>query len=241
MKFFLCFFSILLLIAPVFSQNLPDSIADTQVKNAIAIYDHYNANNAPIYNGPEYLYYTFKMQGGPYLETREFSKGWVSYRGRKYDSVSLLYDVIRNDLVVLAPNKISSIIMLNQFIDSFSLYGHKFISLREDHKQNLYNTGFYDVLYEGKNVDFLQRHIKSMMPTIQGNRLVTVFQSRNRFYIHKNGLYYLVSNKKDVFRVFSDTQRELKKMMRRNHLKLKHKNFESAMVKVAAFYDQLTH
>jgi CMP-N-acetylneuraminic acid synthetase len=51
----------------------------------------------------------------------------------------------------------------------------------------------------------------------------------------------MVNNKKDVYRVFADKLHDLKKMMRRNHIKLKRKNFETAMVKASAFYDQLTH
>ncbi len=65
--------------------------------------------------------------------------------------------------------------MHNEFIDSFSLYGHKFIALKEDHKQNLYNTGFYDLLYKGRNVQFLERRLKVLNPRIVGNMLITTF------------------------------------------------------------------
>ena len=79
------------------------------------------------------------------------------------------------------------------------------------------------------------------MTVIEGQVIVTKFMNRDRYYIHKEGLYYLVNNKKDVYRVFADKLHELKRMMRRNHVKLKRNNFETAMVKASAFYDQLTH
>lgn len=241
MKVFLFLFSTLFFLKSSFSQSVSKDSVSHEVKNAIDIYKRYIADNAPVYNGQQYLYYTFKMQGNPYFETGDFSNGWVSYNGRKYDSLLLIYDVERNDVVVLGPSKIYGIIMLNQFIDSFSLQGHKFISLQEDHRENLYNTGFYDLLYKGRNVQLLERHMKEKVPTIEDNRVVIVFNTRNHFYIHKKGLYYLVSKKKDIFRVFADKERELKKVMRRNHLKLKHRNFETAILKVAQLYDQLTH
>jgi len=242
MKHFLFLFSSLFFLSPIFSQSVKkDSITDLQVKNAIEVYDHYTADNAPVYNGQEYLYYTFKMEGDPFFGFSDFTYGWVNYNGRKYDSLPLIYDLVRNQLVVLSPDHHSRIVMHNEFIDSFSLLGHTFISLQEDHKQNLYNTGFYDLLYNGQHVQFLERRIKSLNPKIQGTTLTTIFQSKNRFYIYKNGLYYLVTGKKDVFRVFDDKIHELKKMMRQNHLKLRHKNFETAAVKATAFYDQLTH
>ena len=249
MKHFLFLFSSLFFLNPIFSQSLKKgSIADLQVKNAIEVYDHYTADNAPIYNGKEYLFYTFKMEGDPFFGTGiygdgsvNFVEGWVSYNGRKYGLVPLLFDLVRDQLVVLSPDKKTPIVMHNEFVDSFSIFGHTFIALNEDHKQNLYNTGFYDLLYNGQRVQFLERHVKLLNPRIQGTTMTTIFQSKNRFYIHKNGLYYLVSGKKDMFRVFSDHLRELKKVMRQNHLKLRHKNFETAAVKATAFYDQLTH
>jgi hypothetical protein len=131
--------------------------------------------------------------------------------------------------------------MHNEFVDSFFLRGHNFIKLKEDHKQNLYSSGFFDLLYNGKNIQFLELRSKVRNPRIIGNVLITSFLDKNRFYIHKNGLYYLVSGKKDVFRVFSDKVSDLKKRMRQNHVKLKRKNFEFAAPKVAAIYDQLTH
>jgi len=249
MKFFLSFFSILFLISPAFSQSMQkDSLTDAQVKNAIAIYDHYTADNAPVFNGREYLFYTFKMEGDPFFGTGiygdgsvSFVEGWVSYDGRKYSSLALLFDIVRDQLVVLSPDHKTPIVIHNEFVDSFSLLGHTFISLKEDHSQNLYNTGFYDLLFNGRHVQFLERRSKVLNPRIVSNTMITSFPVKNRFYIHKNSLYYLVSNKKDVFRVYSDRMKDLKKLMRQNHIKLKRKNFETAAAKVSGFYDQLTH
>lgn len=241
MKFFLFLFSTFFLLPGAFSQTQKKDIStDEQVKNAIADYSHYTRDNAPLFNGSVYLYYTFKMEGDPFFGSNDFNEGWVNFNGRKYDSLALLYDLVRDQLVVLSPDKQSRIVMHNEFIDSFSLYNHTFIALKEDHKQNLYNTGFYDLLYNGQNVQFLGRRLKVLNPRIVSNVMITSFPVKNRFYIHKKDLYYLVSSKKDVFRVFSDKARELKKLMHQNHLKLKRKNFEIAAPKVTALYDQLT-
>ena len=241
MKILFLFFSSLFFLKPSFSQSIqPNNLTGIQVKNAIDLYNNYNANYAPVYNGEAYLFYTFRMEGDPFFETGDFSSGWVNYKGRKYDSLKLIYDIVRNQLVLLSPDKISAIDVQTQFVDSFSLLGHTFISLQEDHKQNLYNSGFYDLLYNG-HIQFLERRVKSLNPKIQANIMVTQFISKSHFYIHREGLYYLVSNKKDVYRLFSNKIHETKKFMRKNHLKLRHKNFESDMVKVTAFYDQLTH
>jgi hypothetical protein len=243
MKISLLFFlfSTLFYCDNIFCQQLDkQSIADLQVSNAIELYDNYNSENAPLYTGEAYVFYTMRMEGSPYFKTGDFTTGWVSYKGRKYDSLKLLYDVTRNLLVTMYPNNIYFITIQNQFIDSFSLSGHKFISLEENHKENLYTSGFFDLLYNG-NIRFLAKYSESLMTVIEGQVIVTKFMNRDRYYIHKEGLYYLVNNKKDVYRVFADKLHELKRMMRRNHVKLKRNNFETAMVKASAFYDQITH
>lgn len=237
----------LLLLCSVFtgytsiSQGLSnDSLMDVQQKEMIAFYDSYTGSNAPLYNGRGYIYYTFKMEGSPFFYNDELAKGWISYAGKKYDPVSLMYDVTRSEVIVLMPDSNSRAVLHNEFIDSFHVAGHTFISLKEDHDQNLYNTAFYDLLHDGR-VQLLARRTKLMQEVIRENPVYTIIYPRDYFYIHKNGLYYLVSNKKDVLRVLSDKKSEIKKMMRRRHIKLNRKNFESTLIPVVTFYDKGTN
>lgn len=223
-----------------YSQSVKrDSLSEIQLKNAISLYNHFSADNSPVYNGSEYIYYTFKMEGDPYFITGDLSKGWVSYSGRKYDSLSMMYDVARNQLIVAGPQQFSRIVLAEEYVDSFNLLGHTFIKLLEDHKENLYNTGYYDILYNGKT-RLLARRIKLMDSPIKGNMIVRIFYSKDRFYIYKNGLYYLVNSKKDVYRLFKDKEYEIKKQLRKQHLKFRHKNFEQSLTIAVAYYDQLT-
>ena len=241
MKTVLLFIGGFFSLATSLSQSVKkDSISDLQIKNAIHLYDIYTDGNAPIFNGPQYIYYVFKMEGDPYFIKGVYSKGWIGYSGRVYSPVSMFYDIVRNQLVVLNADSLANIVMLNQFVDSFYLSGHTFISLKEDRKQNFFNTGFYDLIYNG-HVQLLARRIKNVQDKIENLTLTTVFYSNDLFYIHKGGIYYLVSNKKDVFRLLGDKKHEIKKMMRKNHFKLNRKTFESSLIKVTAFYDQLTH
>lgn len=224
-----------------FSQSVNfDSATSLQVKNAVDAYDHFTDGNAAIYNGQEYIYYSFLMEGDPYFITGNLTIGWVKYKNRMYDSLLMLYDVARNMVVIASQYNLKKIALENDFIDSFHLSGHTFIALKEDHQQNLYNSGYYDLLYNG-HVQLLARRIKTLNPTIKGSAVVTVFLTKDHFYIFKDGIYYLVSNKKDVFKVFQDKNHELKKRLRKEHLKFRRKTFENTLVQSVAFYDQLTH
>lgn len=241
MKIILSFFSVLYFFNSCFSQSVQkDSVSNLQLNNAIAAYNHFSALNAPVYNGREYLFYTFKMEGDPYFINGDFSKGWVHYSGRKYDSLPMIYDIARNELVVWTADKRAMVVLDNDFVDSFELLGHTFIRLEEDHQQNLYNSGFYDVLYNG-GVQFLARRIKTMDAPIKGNLIVRVFYPQDRYYIHKEGLYYLINKRKDVYRLFDDKIHDVKRLMRKEHVRIRRKNFEEATQKVTQIYDQLTH
>jgi hypothetical protein len=224
-----------------FAQNAQkDSLSDIQLRNAIEIYNHFSLENAPVYNGQQYIYFTYKMEGDPYFISGNFSQGWVNYSGRRYDSLPLIYDLARNQLVVLAPDKKSPIVLENDFIDSFSLLEHQFIKLQQDYKQNMNNSGFYDLLYNGR-IQLLAKRAKTIDEQIKDNSVVRIFTPKDRFYVHKDSLYYMVSNKKDVLNLFKDKAHDIKKYMRKHHLKFKRKKFEEPMVKVTQFYDQLTH
>jgi len=241
MKFFVILIPCVLSLSVSFSQSVKaDSVINIQVKNALNIYNKYTGANAQIYNGDEYLYYYFKMEGNPFFITTELSKGWVGYAGRLYESLSLGYDIQRNQVTIASADNFARIVLNNELVDSFYFSGHTFIRLKEDYTQNLNNTGFYDLLHNG-HTQLLARRTKVMDETIKDNTIIRVFTEKDHFFIHKNGLYYLVSNKKEVFRLFADKQQQVKKMLRHEHIKINRKNFETGLQKAVEFYDQLTH
>ncbi|MEO6639262.1 MAG: hypothetical protein ABIN25_13370 [Ginsengibacter sp.] len=216
-----------------------DSLASSQSKDMIAFYNDHTKSNASVYNGRGYIYYLFKMDGSPFFNNSDVSKGWIGYEGKLYNLVSLLYDLTRNEVVILMPDSNSRAVLHNEFIDSFQLAGHTFINLKEDPAQNIAITGFYDVLHEGK-VQLLARRSKTMREILKENPVVRVMVPRDVFYIHKSGLYYLVDNKKDVLRVLGDRKSDIKKMIRSQRIKLNRKNFENALISIVTFYNHDT-
>jgi hypothetical protein len=78
-----------------------------------------------------------------------------------------------------------------------------------------------------------------MEDVIKSNAAGKVFYSSNHYYLFRSGLYYLIENKKDVFRFMGDKSHEIKLRMRQAHLKFHRKDFESVLTKVIALYDQI--
>ncbi|MGH2648288.1 MAG: hypothetical protein ACRDE8_12000 [Ginsengibacter sp.] len=210
------------------------------MKNVISLYNNYTDGNAPVYNGIDYLYFTYRMHGDPFFESGDLTNGWVSYKGLMYSPLSIKYDIVRNQVAILLPDSNSRVVPDNEFIDSFSLAKHTFINLKEDYVQNLYNTGFYDVLFNG-HIQVVARRIKIMSDVIEDDAVIKIYTPSDHFYIHKEGIYYLVSNKKEVFRLFTNRKHQVKKLMRQQHIKFRRKDFENSLLKATAIYDQVIH
>lgn len=239
MKCFLLFFSGLFLFSTSFTQSInKDSITDWQQKKLISLYNRYTDGNATIYNGSEYVDFTSRLEGDPFFAANDNPYGWISFEGIKYEPLFMQYDITRDEVIILFPDSISKVVLHNEFIDSFYLASHSFIRLRENQEQNLDITGFYDLLYDGK-VRLFARRVKTMEDVIKSNAAGKVFYSSNHYYLFRSGLYYLIENKKDVFRFMGDKSHEIKLRMRQAHLKFHRKDFESVLTKVIALYDQI--
>lgn len=238
MKILLFFLCVFFTIKPAFSQGTAaDSLAAMQVKNVVQLYKNYTDGNAPIYNGAEYSYYIFQMRGDPFFNLGDSSVNWVVYANEMYQPLSVLYDIQRNQVVVLLPDSVSRIVLHNELVDSFGILNHTFIKLAEDHNQNLYTSGFYEILHNGR-VRLLAQRTKTFEDLIEANSVLAVFSEKDHYYIHKNNLYYMVDNQKDVFSVFSDKRHDLKKFLRKQHLKMRGKNFEEALIRATVWYDK---
>ncbi len=222
-----------------FSQGLSDDSAsiNQKIKQSIQLYDNYMGAQSAIFNGPDYLPLNFKKEGIPFFEVDSMATGWVGYEGRIYEPMHIQYDVARNHVVILNYDKRGRIILNNELVDSFQLLNHRFLRLQANSAQNLGTTGFYDLLYNGKTKVLASRK-KAFREVIKDNEVIRVFVKQDRHFVFKGDKYYLVNNKKDVFRLFDDKKHEIKAAMRQQKIKFRRSNFEEALLMAAKIYDQ---
>ncbi|MDP4283776.1 MAG: hypothetical protein Q8891_05095 [Bacteroidota bacterium] len=211
-----------------------------QVKQSIKSYDQYSGAEANIYNGKEYIPYIFNKEGSPFFEKDSLVNGWVSYGGHLYQPIRMQYDVARNQVVILNYDQNSKIYLRNEIIDSFHFLDHLFIPLKENLKENLDYTGFYDLLFNG-NIRVLAIRQKSYKENIRDNELIRVFYGNDQFYIYKGDKYYKVKNKKEVFKIFSNKKKEIAKRLREQNVKFKKDDFEKALLIAATIYNQQSY
>ena len=225
-----------------FSQNLQTDIIQKQDVMEGVVTNYYKAigEQSRLYNGPEYNFYDPIIKGNAYYyDAVNFTPGTVEYDGFVYKNVPLMYDIYKDFVVVLLPNKSAKFRLLSDRVQSFDLLDHHFVYVNTDgEKDKQVNSGFFDQLYKGK-VEVLIKRSKSIQSSSGVSAVETYFTSKKQMYIKNKGRYYSVGGEGSLLNALKDKKKELKQYIRTNNIKFGDDE-EQAMVKVATYYDQIT-
>ena len=150
-----------------FSQSLQ---ADTNLKQTVlenTVLNFYSAigEQSRLYNGPEYNFYDPTIKGNAYFaDAVNFANGTVEYDGFIYNDVPMMYDIYKDVVAVLLPNKSAKFKLLSGRVQYFELLDHRFIYIEGATEGKNLNRGFYDQLYKGKT-EILVKRAKSIQGT----------------------------------------------------------------------------
>jgi len=216
-----------------------DSTASSGVKNALALYNQSLTDQLHLYNGREYKDYVQAFEvGQPYFLQPAWSTGTINYDGNTYKDVSMLYNVITDEVIIRNYNAVSKIQLQKQKIKSFSFLGHSFFNILKDSllTSNL-DPGFYDVLATG-GITLLAKRTKNMQTDIRQKVEYKIY-SKDHFYLKKDNTYIPIRTKKTFLEQLGDKKKEMQKYMRQNKFRFR-ADKENVMTKVVKYYNQLT-
>lgn len=233
-KLSLCFISVILS-SVVFAQSID---LDSPSKESNTFYNKHIGKSAILYSGPAYVAQQFRMEGSPFLGSDTLTSGWISYDGQYYNNVLLQWDIFQNYVITGSMVSNSKMILRNELIDSFSFAGHLVKYLSSDKENNLMQEGLYDILYIGPST-LMARRIIITRDLMSNNQLVYYMLDKSKHYIRKKGIYYHVSNKKDLAHLFAKEMTEIKRAVRRNKLNWK-KDLEQILGIAVVHYDKST-
>jgi hypothetical protein len=240
----ICFF---ITLSDSFAQNfVSDTSSKTSfVDSAVAVYHRTLAPEPGLYNGSQYAYnayYPFVInEGDPFFISKDFTNGTVFYNGVQYNNVTLLFDIIHEDLLTHDPAKIYILKLNADNVKWFKIWDHMFVRLKQDSGTNSpIHTGYYDVLYSGKISIYkkVQKIFKENSASSSGVNKYVV--ETDEYFIKKNNVYFSIKNKKSLLAVLDEKGKEVGKFMKKNRLKLK-KNKDNDFAKVAAFYEGINN
>ncbi|MHB8206319.1 hypothetical protein [Mucilaginibacter sp.] len=196
-----------------------------------------------LYNGMQYSLYDPHIKGNAYYDNIDsLKKGSVFYDGYLYTNVNMMYDINKDEVVILIYNDFMMISLISEKVRDFDLHTQHFIYLKNDPaNSNSLKAGFYDELYNGK-IQVLSKKTKSIQDSTDytGN-IIPHFSPAKDYYLFKNGKYYTVNSQGAFLDALNDQKKKIKQFIRSNNIKIKFKKEpEHAMTTIAAYYDHLT-
>jgi len=220
----------------VLAQTLAAGAADTTVSKPVDMFYKSVNESSHLFNGTEYIMYDQHIKGDPYF-IPDVSPGAVFYDGTLYKNVPMLYELINGRLVIRQYNNGVLINLINEKVGYFNLYNHQFIHIVPDSGNTVITNDFYDRIYNG-NVALYVRRQKIMFEdpsTYERSFIIT-----DRYFMHKNNMWYPIHSQGDMLALFKEKKKDITKYLRQNKIKYK-KDPENAMIKMAEYYDTLTH
>jgi hypothetical protein len=219
------------------TEQSDSAFLQTAINNAIAVYRQSETDQSRLNNGRQYKPYTFTfIKGFPFFLTNQSSRGSIIYDGGFYDNIQLLYDEIKEMLILDIGVRLE---LINERVDQFTISGHTFIRLQKDSVNNLAGTGFYERLYSG-NIDVYKKEkksIKEVLSTTEGTQAEAL--EKKYYYLKKDNRYYPVKRKGDMLDVLRDKKNEIQQYINKNNLNFK-QDTDHTLATIAAYYDQLT-
>jgi hypothetical protein len=171
-----------------------------------------------------------------YFETDDWQPSSIEFDGQWYNNVSILYNVFRDKIITETVN--GNFLVINPIkLNSFILNGRTFKKYIKSEKNNLPQSGNYELLYGGRT-ELIAFRSKQIQEKVENQKIYISYEGRNRYYLLKNGRYFSVKSKKSILNVLSEQKVHLKNLIQKNGISFKNNN-EQALKHVAEFYDQL--
>lgn len=222
-------------------KQLKDSIRQNiQKSHAIALYENlFSGPNSPVYQGHEYLPYVLTARGNAFFITNTWENGSVLFKGRLYSHLPLLYDILKDQLVLRSWNKAFRILLSQQNVGWFNIGAHHFIRVNDEDssKQSFPPAGYYEELVQGP-VLLLAKRIKTVViPTYSS---IGEFEENDLYYIKKGGNFYRAKSKRSVLKALSDHKTAIKQYLRKNNI-IFGSDKEAAMIEMVKYENQLNN
>jgi hypothetical protein len=209
------------------------------VKNARAIYTHSLGIGSHLLNGVQYKEYNAHPddEGHPYFVSDDWVEGTVHYNGDVYEGVGILYDLVKEKIIIEHPFAGIKLELISEKIKYVELPGHRIVRLVADTiKNSPIRTGFYDLLYDGSTKFYVKRQ-KTQKEEIVGHEIQVKFSEKDHLFIYKKGLYIPVRSRSSLLDILGDRKTEVRKYIRKNKIRFR-KGREKAISRVVSFYDE---
>jgi hypothetical protein len=213
---------------------------DEVISNTIASYSQALGSQSGIYSGRDYQFERIDI-GHVFYDTANFVNGSIVYDDILYPDVPMLYDLVRDELIIRNFNKLHFFSLTSSKVSQFTFLGKTFIRIMEDTLNgSIIQTGFYQRLYDGKIKVWAKRKKTILEYADYGNRFRRMVSEKKQWYIYKDGRYYEVEGKGSILKVLQDKKKEIQQYTRKNRIRTRN-NMDAALIQIVTYYCSLTN
>ena len=190
-----------------------------------------------LYNGPFHYSYPILEQGSPYFSGEAWQKGSVTYEDIIYDNVSMKYDLIKDQLIVMNEEKGRlALELFSPRIKEFSYNNLKFVYIPRNSPLSL-KEGFYQQLSTGK-ITALCKTENTLEEIIVGDKIEWKVSQRKRYFIIDNNHSRTINRQQDLMEAVKNHRQQIISHLKERKLKFK-KNKEQVIAAATDLYNKL--
>ena len=190
-----------------------------------------------LYNGPFHYSYPILEQGSPYFSGEAWQKGSVTYEDIIYDNVSMKYDLIKDQLIVMNEEKGRlALELFSPRIKEFSYKDLKFIYIPRNSPLSV-KEGFYQQLSKGK-ITALCKTENTLEDIIVDDKIKWRISQKKRYFIIDNNHSRTINRQKDLMEAVKNHRQQIINYLKERKLKFK-KNKEQVITAASDLYNKL--
>ena len=170
-----------------------------------------------------------------FFKSSNFEKGNIWHNNQPYYDQQIKYDAHHDELLVQLLSKTTgqqaSIQLFKTEVDSFSFQEHHFIRLSPVENGPISDVGFYESLYQEKDLRLFVKHRKNRIER-KGDRFVyyEFADLKKQYILFYNGGYYNLNSKRDFAEALAINKKDLNRLY--NKAKRVNKNQDTFMVEL---------
>lgn len=216
-------------------------ILNQQKEELINLTDYIFGKDIRLVNGRIYSQQHIKAYGNPFMKSTDWMRGTVNVNGKNFSNVKLNYDIYQDYLIYLDESQegYNKILLLSKSqVTKFTVEDHTFIALKPAVINNIPESQYFEILYEGKVSLFNRWTRKFEASTTQefpNGRFLDIKISR---YLLRNNELQKVNNKLALLKICEDRKDDLRKYIRKNRIHIR-KASDEQLASLIEYYNRI--
>ena len=188
-------------------------------------FDHLNGPDYNLLNGRQFDL-PYSGISHPYLNADRYRPGCLLLNGEAYDSVTINYDIVDQQVILQSPDnsdQIIKVVLNRELIDQFKIDGLTFrlMSLPET------GSSFFQVVSSGDISCYLLWKKKLIRSTVSGNTSYNYSKQSREIYLQREDQLFHVKDKPSFTGIFDEAfQKEIKGFIRREKIRFRNASDE---------------